>query len=43
MSTLALSAPLALASILLGATLGLQYLVSGSVRGVFDALRVVGR
>ncbi len=43
MSTLALSAPLALASILLGAAFGLQYLVSGSVREAFSALRFAGR
>ena len=43
MSTLALSAPLALASILLGATFGLHYLVNGSVREAFFALRAAGR
>ena len=43
MATLALSAPLALGSILLGAAFGLHYLVSGSVREAFSALRVTGR
>jgi hypothetical protein len=37
MSTLALSAPIALASIFAGASFGLHYLITGSLREAFAA------